>query len=153
MLVVSMMIVALKVDIKLSEEIKAMPNREKLRRIDWLGSFTLVLTVGSLLLGLSLKTTEDIPWSHPLVWGLLVFSAFFLVLFVCVEAKWSLAPVMPLRLLKQRTPMAVAMSNLSVWIVFEAQGADTNNTIVSSASFRLLWSVDFFCIRAARELT
>jgi len=117
MLVLSMAIVALKVDIKLSEEIQTTSTREKLRRIDWLGSFTLVLTVGSLLLSLSLKTTEDILWSHPLVWGLLIASSISLVLFIWVEAKWSPAPVMPLRLLKQRTPMAVAMSNFFVSVV------------------------------------
>ncbi|KIJ56179.1 hypothetical protein M422DRAFT_57657 [Sphaerobolus stellatus SS14] len=117
LLICSMTIVALKVNIQLPAEIHSIPIRERLRRIDWLGSLTLVTTVGCLLLGLSLKTTEDIPWSHPLVWGFLIASSISLMLFIWVEAYWSPAPVMPLRLLKQRTPMAVAISNFLVSIV------------------------------------
>lgn len=107
-----MFIVATKVDIQLSTEIQSQTLRERILRVDWLGSLTLVSCVGTLLLSLSLKTTEEIPWAHPLIWGLLIISFVSLVLFIWVEARWSVAPVMPLRLLKQRTPMAVAISNL-----------------------------------------
>ncbi|KAF8586896.1 vacuolar amino acid permease [Ramaria rubella] len=111
LLLVSIIIVAVKVNIQLPSEIQALSKRDTLRRIDWLGSLTLVSAVGSLLLGVSLKTAEDIPWSDPLVWGLLVMSVISTVLFVLVEARWSSEPVLPMRLLMQRTPMAVALVN------------------------------------------
>jgi hypothetical protein len=68
--------------------------------------------VGSLLLGLSLKTSEDLQWNSVTVVGLLSLSAVFTVAFVYVEAEWTPEPVMPLRLLTMRTPLAVALSNL-----------------------------------------
>jgi MFS family permease len=86
--------------------------KQKLLQIDWLGSLTLVLFVGSLLLGLSLKTTEDLAWKDPRVWGLIVGSSVAFVGFVFAEAKVSPQPIMPLRLLMSRTPLAVALTNL-----------------------------------------
>jgi hypothetical protein len=47
-LMFSFIIVAWKVDIPLAPEIQQQSTYEKLRRIDWLGSLTLVMTVGSL---------------------------------------------------------------------------------------------------------
>lgn len=110
-LVFSFLLVTAKVSIKLPDEIQNQPLRAKLRRIDFLGSITLVSTVGCLLLGLSLKSTEELPWSHPLVWGLLVASIVWAVVFVLVEAHWAPYPVMPIRLVTQRTPLAVSLSN------------------------------------------
>lgn len=111
-LVFSFFMVSLKVKIKLPDEIEAQSVRTKFRRIDFAGSFTLVMTVGSLLLGLSLKSTEEMPWSHPLIWGLLVASAVWGALFMLVELYWAPYPVMPMRLIKQRTPLAVSFSCL-----------------------------------------
>lgn len=88
------------------------PLAEKLQRIDVLGSITLVAAVGFLLLGFSLKTTEELPWSHPLIYSLLSSSVVFGVGFVYVEKYWAPYPVMPLRLMTQRTPLAVSLSNL-----------------------------------------
>jgi hypothetical protein len=88
-----------------------LPLRTKLKRIDFLGSLTLVLTVGCLLLGLSLKSTEELPWSHPLVWGLISVSFVWGIAFVIVETKIAAYPVMPLRILKQRTPLAISLTN------------------------------------------
>lgn len=110
-LLFSFILVIAKVNIKLPAEIENQPVRAKLRRIDGFGSLTLVLTVGCLLLGLSLKSTEELPWSHPIVWGLLVASAVWCALFVTVESYWAPYPVMPMRLIKQRTPLAVSLSN------------------------------------------
>jgi hypothetical protein len=83
-----------------------------MRRMDFAGSATLTATIGSLLLGSTLKSTESLPWSHPLVCGLFITSVGFGVLFVTVEAYWSPYPVMPLYFITQRTPLAVALSNL-----------------------------------------
>ena len=110
-LVFSFILVALKVSIRLPDEVENQPLHAKLRRIDVFGSFTLVGMVGCLLLGLSMKSTEELPWSHPLIWGLLLASVVFCALFVWVETSYSPFPVMPMRLVKQRTPLFVSLSN------------------------------------------
>ncbi|KAI0334757.1 vacuolar amino acid permease [Cubamyces sp. BRFM 1775] len=110
-LVFSFVLVALKVSIRLPDEIENQPVRAKLRRIDVLGSFTLVGMVGCLLLGLSLKSTEELPWAHPLIWGLLLASVVFGGAFIWVETCYSPYPVMPMHLVKQRTPFFVSLSN------------------------------------------
>jgi len=107
----SFLLVIVKVSIKLPEEVRNQSVQSKLRRIDFFGSFTLVGTVGCLLLGLSLKSTEELPWSHVLVGGLLTASVVFCVLFVLVESCWAPYPVMPMRLVTQRTPLAISLSN------------------------------------------
>ncbi len=110
-LVFSFLLVTAKVNIKLPDEIENQSIQTKLRRIDFLGSLTLVGAVGCLLLGLSLKSTEELPWSHFVVWGLLVASVISGVLFILVESYWAPYPVMPMRLITQRTPLAVSLSN------------------------------------------
>ncbi|KAF7797523.1 hypothetical protein EIP86_008723 [Pleurotus ostreatoroseus] len=94
-LLFSFILVITKVNIKLPVEIENQPIRAKLRRID----------------GFGLKSTEEMPWSHPVICGLLVASAIFCALFVMVESWWAPYPVMPMRLIKQRTPLAVSLSN------------------------------------------
>ncbi|KAJ7283826.1 major facilitator superfamily domain-containing protein [Mycena rebaudengoi] len=111
-LIFSVTLVAWKVNIQLPFEVQDLPLHEKLRRIDVLGSLTLVGTVGCLLLGFSLKTTEEIPWSHPLIYGLFTASFISGMLFIAVEKYWAPFPVMPLRLMTRRTPLAVSISNL-----------------------------------------
>ena len=93
--------------------------REKMARIDFLGSATLVFTVSCLLVALTLKTSADqeLPWSDVRVWGLLIASAIFGISFVVVEAYVSKEPIMPLRLVTQRTPGCVAISNFLVSVL------------------------------------
>jgi magnesium-transporting ATPase (P-type) len=76
--------------------------RQKLARIDFLGSFTLVITVSSLLLAMTLKTSAEteLGWSDPRVWGLLVVSAVVGLIFVYVEGNLVKEPIMPLRLMR-----------------------------------------------------
>ncbi|KAJ7068112.1 MFS general substrate transporter [Mycena amicta] len=112
LLIFSATMVAWKVNIRLPSEIQDQPLYEKLRRIDVLGSLTLVGFVGCLLLAFSLKSTEELPWSHPLIYGLFTASMISGVSFVLVEKYWAFSPVMPLHLLTQRTPFAVSISNL-----------------------------------------
>ena len=106
-----MILVLIKVDIPLPVEVRTLPLRTKLRRIDFFGSLTLVLTVGCLLLGLSLKSTEELPWSHPLIWGLISASGVWGIIFVVFETRVAAYPVMPIRLIRQRTPLAVSLAN------------------------------------------
>ncbi|KAH9999404.1 major facilitator superfamily domain-containing protein [Russula vinacea] len=108
----SFIVVAWKVTIPLSQDVKNQPLYSKMRRMDFAGCVTLAATIGSLLLGSTFKSTESLPWSHPLVCGLFITSVGFGVLFVVVEAYWSPYPVMPLYFITQRTPLAVSLSNL-----------------------------------------
>ncbi|KAI0254310.1 vacuolar amino acid permease [Lactifluus subvellereus] len=108
----SFILVALKVSIPLSSDVKNQSVYSKMRRMDFAGSATLATTIGCLLLGFSLKSTESLPWSHPWVYGLFITSIIFGALFVVVEARWSPYPVMPLYLITQRTPLAVSLCNL-----------------------------------------
>ena len=111
-LLFSFVLVATKVNIRLPDDVQNERLSDKLRRIDFLGSLTLVGAVSCLLLGFSLKTTEEMQWSDPLVAGFLVASIIFGLLFVLLEKYWAPYPVMPLRLITQRTPLAVSISNL-----------------------------------------
>jgi hypothetical protein len=111
LLIFSFILISWKVNIPLSEEVRRQPTHEKLRRIDIPGSATLVGAVGGFLLAFSLKTTEELPWSHPLIVGLFVLSFIFGILFFAVESWWSPYPVMPLRLLSHRTSASVCIAN------------------------------------------
>lgn len=108
----SFVLVAVKVNIELPSELEPQSAVDRLRRIDFLGSLTLVGFIGCLLLGFSLKSTEEMPWSHPLIWGLFIASAFWGILFISVELHLAPYPVMPLHLITKRTPLAVALANL-----------------------------------------
>ena len=112
MLIFSFVVVATKVNIQLPDDIQNQSLSDKLRRIDFLGSLTLVGAVGCLLLGFSLKYTEEMQWSNPLISGLLLASVILGFFFVLAEKYWAPYPVMPLRLITQRTPLAVSISNL-----------------------------------------
>lgn len=111
----SFILVILKVSIKLPTDVQNQTLQDKLRRIDFLGSFTLVAFVGCLLLGFTLKSTEEMPWTHPVILGLFITSFVFGLLFVWVEKHWAPYPVMPMRLISMRTPLFVSLSNL--WVV------------------------------------
>ena len=112
-----MVLVSVKLDIPLPEEVRSLTLRTRLKRTDFLGSLTLVLTVGCLLLGLSLRSMEELPWSHPLTWGLISASGIWGLIFFIVETKVAVFPVMPIRLMKQRTPLAIAFANFFASIV------------------------------------
>lgn len=107
----SVVLVSAKVSIQLPDDVQNQSVSTKLQRMDFAGSLTLVGAVGGLLLGFSLKSTEELPWTHPIIWGLFLASAVCGVLFVLVESCWAPYPVMPMRLITQRTPLAVSMSN------------------------------------------
>ncbi|PWN47285.1 MFS general substrate transporter [Violaceomyces palustris] len=83
---------------------------EKLRRIDFLGSLTLVSGTTCLLLAMSFLSSDDVPFSDPKVWGLLLVSLLFGLAFIYVEARVVKEPIMPLRLLTDRSSASVCAS-------------------------------------------
>ncbi|KAI5474616.1 vacuolar amino acid permease [Pseudohyphozyma bogoriensis] len=89
-------------------------RKEMLSRVDYGGSLSLIISLGSLLVGLSYKNNNNLEWNNPLVWGPLIVFGVFTVVFVLVEAFWAKEPVMPIPLLKQRNPMLHCITNISM---------------------------------------
>ncbi|KAF3350864.1 Extracellular sulfatase SULF-1-like protein [Verticillium dahliae VDG2] len=77
------------------------PSKGSLSRIDWLGALLLALTILAFLAPIELGGSK-IPWSHPLVPGLLASSAVLAGLFALAEARPGADPIFPLALLRQR---------------------------------------------------
>ncbi|MCJ1243578.1 hypothetical protein MMC30_000775 [Trapelia coarctata] len=85
-------------------------DRSRWKRIDWLGAFTLILTLILLLLGLN-SGGNVVPWTHPLVLTTLPLSVVFLLVFIYVESHYADEPVIPVRLLLHRTVLSACLTN------------------------------------------
>jgi Na+/H+ antiporter NhaD/arsenite permease-like protein len=90
-----------------------------LAALDWIGSFFLLGSVTTLILGFSFHTSFIKPWSSPLVWGNLLASVVALVTFVYVERRVE-NPVVPLSLLKSRHRTAIMASGFFLSIYNQA---------------------------------
>ncbi|GAC99434.1 major facilitator super [Pseudozyma hubeiensis SY62] len=100
------------------------PNRlvqqstsDKLKSIDFAGAFSLVLGLSSTLISLSLMSANDVPFSSPTVWGGFVFGFVSICFFFYAEAKIARTPILPLRLITQRSGAAVAFANFCLSVV------------------------------------
>lgn len=71
---------------------------------------SVVSTVVCFLLATSMGGNSR-PWSDPLVYGLLISSAVFGLVFCYIEAKVALNPLMPWHIISARTPLASSMVN------------------------------------------
>lgn len=81
----------------------------KLRRIDFIGAILLAVSIVSFLLALSLGG-QNLPWSHPIVIGLLTGSLILGSIFVTYEMKYAFEPIFPPHLIVRRdvaTPYAI----------------------------------------------
>ncbi|KAG0644784.1 major facilitator superfamily-domain-containing protein [Tuber brumale] len=91
------------------------------RRIDYLGSGTLLCSLVSLLLALN-TGGNTLPWTHPLVLTCLPLSLILLGAFWIVELWYAKEPVIPVKLLGSRTVLAVCFTNwfmvMSVFAVY-----------------------------------
>jgi MFS family permease len=85
-------------------------DKEKIRRVDFLGAITLVLTLVLFLLGLN-SGGNIVPWNHPLVWVPLPLSFVFLCVFIYVEDRVAQEPIIPVRLLLNQSVMAACLTN------------------------------------------
>ncbi|KAJ5759466.1 hypothetical protein N7520_006622 [Penicillium odoratum] len=104
-LVISCILVAYKVNIPVKNSDKA-----RIKRVDFLGAITLILTLVTLLMGLNTGGNQ-VPWTHPIVLTSLPLSAVFLGLFIYVEARVASEPVIPVKLLLDRTVAAACLTN------------------------------------------
>lgn len=129
-IVVSAILVALTVKVPVKDT-----QKDKLKRVDFLGAITLVITLVLLLLGLNTGGNQ-LPWTHPLVLTTLPLSAVALGLFVYIEASVASEPVIPVRLLLDRTVLSACLTNwfttmnvfgllFYVPIFFQVQGMST----------------------------
>ncbi|KAI4278023.1 MAG: hypothetical protein L6R35_006108 [Caloplaca aegaea] len=80
------------------------------KRIDFLGAFSLVTTLVLLLLGIN-SGGNTVPWTHPLVLVSLPLSAVSLLVFIYTEAHYAAEPVIPVRLLLDRTVLSACLTN------------------------------------------
>lgn len=94
----------------------ALPFKAKIRRIDFLGSFTLVTAVACILIPLSLLSGADAALSDPPVYGLFIVGFASLAAFLWVEIKFAAQPILPMQLLSTRTGVGVSLSNFTLSI-------------------------------------
>lgn len=85
-------------------------DTSKIRRVDFLGSFALSVTLVLLLLGLN-SGGNLVPWTHPLVLTTLPLSLLALFVFIFIEDRLVPEPVIPVRLLTQQTVAAACLTN------------------------------------------
>ncbi|KAI6111388.1 major facilitator superfamily domain-containing protein [Pisolithus sp. B1] len=119
--------------------------KDVLNRIDWGGSITLLVAIGSFLVFLSMKFSEDLSWSDPLVVASFVLGIAFMVAFILVELCVSPEPVLAPILLRQKVPVIigvsnflVAMCNFSVMYFFPMWFQTVALTSTSTAGLHLL---------------
>lgn len=93
-------------------------EKSAFKRIDFLGAFTLLLTLVLLLLGIN-SGGNIVPWNHPLVYVTLPLSALLFVAFNYVERNLASEPVIPVKLLANRTVLAACFTNwFSSMVIF-----------------------------------
>ncbi|WZH40738.1 LOW QUALITY PROTEIN: major facilitator superfamily domain-containing protein [Fusarium acuminatum] len=118
-------------------------DKSKLSRVDFLGAFTLSLTLVLLLLTLN-SGGNIVPWNHPLVFVSASLSIVAAISFSFVETRWAKEPIIPMHLLLDRSVLAACMMNclitmtlfmatLYVPIFFQVNGLST-----SASGLRLL---------------
>ena len=95
------------VALKLEQEVEPLPleaespSWNKFRRIDFIGSVSLALTIIGFLLVVDLGG-QKIPWDHPAIWTILASSVVMGLLFLLIEGYVAREPIFPLRLLVHR---------------------------------------------------
>lgn len=85
-------------------------DKSKIKRVDFAGASSLVMTLVLLLLGLN-SGGNIVPWNHPLVYVSLSFSFVALLVYIYVEERLAQEPVIPVRLLLNRTVAAACLAN------------------------------------------
>ncbi|KAK2734500.1 hypothetical protein FQN57_001664 [Myotisia sp. PD_48] len=138
LILVSIVLVWFQVDIPVKTT-----DKSRLKRIDFLGAGTLVIALALFLLPLNAGGNQ-IPWSHPFILTTLPLSGVFLLLFIYIEDKVAAEPIIPVRLLLDRTVLSCCLTNwfmtMNVFAIFiymplflQVQGEST-----TSAGTRLI---------------
>lgn len=85
-------------------------SKSALKRIDFFGAAALITTLVLLLVGLN-SGGNVVPWNHPLIYTTLSLSFISLLLFIYIESKHASEPVIPVKLLLNRTVLAACLTN------------------------------------------
>ncbi len=85
-------------------------EKAAIKRVDFLGAATLITTLVLLLLGLN-SGGNIVPWNHPLIYSTLSLSFISLMLFIYVENNIASEPVIPVKLLLDRTVLSACLTN------------------------------------------
>ncbi len=91
--------------------VKAAAGESRLQRIDFAGSIALGLALILLLTGLNLGGSM-LPWNHPIVLTSLPLSVIFLLVFLYIEAYEAKEPVIPVKLMLNRSVAGACFANL-----------------------------------------
>jgi len=89
-------------------------SKEVLKRIDYGGSATLLVSVLSFLIFLSARYSDEQPWGSPSVIWSLVLAVVSLIAFVVIELCVAGEPVLAPFLLKQKLPVLNGLNNFFV---------------------------------------
>ena len=85
-------------------------EKSAIKRIDFLGAATLITALVLLLLGLN-SGGNVVPWNHPLIYTSLPLSLVFLLAYIYIEDKHASEPIIPVRLLLNRTVLSACLTN------------------------------------------
>lgn len=85
-------------------------NESKLKRVDFLGSASLVSAVACLILSLNLGGNL-VPWLSSIPLGLMAAFVILTASFVYIETCHAREPIMPMSLMTRRTPLLTALTN------------------------------------------
>lgn len=88
-------------------------SKPSLARVDFLGASTLILALVLFLLGLN-SGGNVVPWNHPLVYVTLPLSGVFLLAFIYIEDRIASEPIIPVRLLLDRSVLAACFT---LWFI------------------------------------
>ena len=100
------------------ENPKVLAGNSLIKRVDFLGSSLLVTTLVLFLTGLN-SGGNLVAWTHPLVLIALPVSALLLCAFIAVEEKVAREPVVPIRLILNRTVACACLTNwFSIMIAY-----------------------------------
>ena len=85
-------------------------SKSALKRIDFLGAAALISTLVLLLVGLN-SGGNFVPWNHPLIYTSLILSFISLLVFIYIESRYASEPIIPVKLLLNRTVLAACLTN------------------------------------------
>lgn len=93
-----------------TKELDEAESDEKWKRIDFTGAIVLTSAIVILLVGLN-AGGNTVPWFHPLVLVTLPLSSALFLVFVYVETSYDVEPIIPVKLLLNRTVVAACLTN------------------------------------------
>lgn len=85
-------------------------DKSRLKRVDYLGAITLVSALVLMLVGLN-SGGNSVPWNHPLIYTSLILSGIFLAAYIYIEDRVAPEPIIPVRLLLNRTVACACLTN------------------------------------------